>query len=164
MAHRTPPSTNAARRLRLSGRPRSTPRGEAPLDHATRLGAGRAAALNPFADLADRRRPPRLPGRTRRSPPSTRGPGVRAAGAAPRRRPADLGAAAFPVSTRGGWRVAGLDHTGAGELRVGSPAHLAVWRAEHLTVQAAARSPRREPPFGRLHRQVLRAPDRQVRR
>ena len=45
--------------------------------------------------------------------------------------------AAFRASTRGGWRVAGLDHTGAGELRVGSPAHLAVWRAEHLTVQAA---------------------------
>ena len=45
--------------------------------------------------------------------------------------------AAFRASTRGGWRLAGLDHTGAGELRVGSPAHLAVWRAEHLTVQAA---------------------------
>ncbi|NKY41622.1 hydrolase, partial [Cellulomonas septica] len=43
---------------------------------------------------------------------------------------------AFRASTRGGWRLAGLDHTGAGELRLGAPAHLAVWRAEHLVVQA----------------------------
>ena len=42
--------------------------------------------------------------------------------------------AAFRAHTRGGWRLAGLD--GAGELRVGAPAHLAIWRAEHLVVQA----------------------------
>jgi predicted amidohydrolase YtcJ len=45
--------------------------------------------------------------------------------------------AAFRAHTRGGWRAAGLDHTGAGEIRVGAPAHLALWRAEHLVVQAA---------------------------
>lgn len=46
--------------------------------------------------------------------------------------------AAFRSSTRGGWRLAGLDHTGAGEIRVGAPAHLAVWRAEQVTVQSEA--------------------------
>ena len=46
--------------------------------------------------------------------------------------------AAFRASTRGGWRLAGMDHTGAGEIRVGAPAHLAVWRAEQVTVQSEA--------------------------
>lgn len=46
--------------------------------------------------------------------------------------------AAFRASTRGAWRAAGLDHTGAGELRIGAPAHLAVWRAEHVAVQGGA--------------------------
>ncbi|MBC7550609.1 MAG: amidohydrolase family protein, partial [Cellulomonas sp.] len=45
--------------------------------------------------------------------------------------------AAFRAHTRGGWRLAGLDHTGAGEIRLGAPAHLALWRAENLVVQAA---------------------------
>ena len=44
--------------------------------------------------------------------------------------------AAFRAATRAGWRLAGLDHTGAGELRVGAPAHLAVWRADELVVEA----------------------------
>ncbi|MGO1317396.1 MAG: hydrolase, partial [Cellulomonadaceae bacterium] len=42
--------------------------------------------------------------------------------------------AAFRAHTRGGWRLAGEPATG--ELRVGSPAHLAVWRADELGVQA----------------------------
>ncbi len=46
--------------------------------------------------------------------------------------------AAFRAATRGGWRLAGLDHTGAGEIRVGSPAHLAVWTSEHVGVQSEA--------------------------
>lgn len=104
--------------------------------YATRLGAGRAAALNPFADLAAAGVPLAFGSD---SPVTAVDPwaGVRAAvqhHAADQRISAR---AAFRASTRGGWRVAGLDHTGAGELRVGSPAHLAVWRAEHLTVQAA---------------------------
>lgn len=104
--------------------------------YATRLGAGRAAALNPFADLATAGVPLAFGSD---SPVTAVDPwaGVRAAvqhHAVDQRISAR---AAFRASTRGGWRVAGLDHTGAGELRVGSPAHLAVWRAEHLTVQAA---------------------------
>ncbi|MET0788588.1 MAG: amidohydrolase [Cellulomonas sp.] len=104
--------------------------------YATRLGPGRAAALNPFADLAAAGVPLAFGSD---SPVTAVDPwaGVRAAvqhHAVDQRISAR---AAFRASTRGGWRVAGLDHTGAGELRVGSPAHLAVWRAEHLTVQSA---------------------------
>ncbi len=44
--------------------------------------------------------------------------------------------AAFRAHTRGGWRAAHLDGTGAGEIRLGAPAHLAMWRAESLVVQA----------------------------
>ncbi|MDO8107747.1 amidohydrolase family protein [Isoptericola sp. b441] len=44
--------------------------------------------------------------------------------------------AAFRAHTRGGWRLAGLDGQGVGEIRIGAPAHLALWRAEELVVQA----------------------------
>lgn len=104
--------------------------------YATRLGAGRAAALNPLADLATAGVPLAF-GSDSPVTPVDPWAGVRAAvqhHAADQRISAR---AAFRASTRGGWRVAGLDHTGAGELRVGSPAHFAVWRAEHLTVQSA---------------------------
>lgn len=103
--------------------------------YATRLGEGRAAALNPIADLAGAGVPLAFGSD---SPVTALDPwaGVRAAvehHAAEQRISAR---AAFRASTRGGWRLAGLDHTGAGELRVGAPAHLAVWRADHLAVQA----------------------------
>lgn len=45
--------------------------------------------------------------------------------------------AAFRAHTRGGWRLAGLDGGGAGEIRVGGPATLAIWRTGPLAVQAA---------------------------
>jgi cytosine/adenosine deaminase-related metal-dependent hydrolase len=44
--------------------------------------------------------------------------------------------AAFKAHTRGGWRVGGEPNFMAGELRVGAPAHLALWRADELGVQA----------------------------
>lgn len=44
--------------------------------------------------------------------------------------------AAFKAHTRGGWRVSGEQNPLVGELRVGAPAHLAVWRASELGVQA----------------------------
>ncbi len=164
-ARRTPPSTNAARRVRLSVQPAfDAAWGGADGMYATRLGAGRAAALNPFADLATAGVPLAfrvgLAGHRRRpvGPASARRVQHHAVDQRISAR------AAFRASTRGGWRVAGLDHTGAGELRVGSPAHLAVWRAEHLTVQAAEGRFSSWRAGGRLHRQVLRAPDRQVRR
>lgn len=104
--------------------------------YAARLGAGRAAALNPLADLAAAGVPLAFGSD---SPVTSIDPWA-AVRAAVQHRSVDQrisARAAFRASTRGGWRLAGLDHTGAGELRVGSPAHLAVWRAEHLTVQSA---------------------------
>lgn len=104
--------------------------------YAARLGAGRAAALNPLADLAAAGIPLAFGSDSPVTPISP----WAAVRAAVQHRSADQrisARAAFRASTRGGWRLAGLDHTGAGELRVGSPAHLAVWRAEHLTVQSA---------------------------
>jgi len=105
--------------------------------YAHRLGPGRAAALNPFADLAAAGVPLAFGSDT---PVTALDPwaGVRAAllhHAADQRVSARAG---FRAATRGGWRLAGLDHLGAGELRVGSSAHLAVWRAEHLVVQGAS--------------------------
>ncbi|WP_298457670.1 amidohydrolase [uncultured Cellulomonas sp.] len=104
--------------------------------YAARLGAARAARLNPFADLASAGIPIAFGSD---APVTPFGPwaGVRAAMAHHEPVQRISPRAAFRAHTRGGWRAAGLDHTGAGELRIGSPAHLAVWRAEHLAVQAA---------------------------
>ncbi len=104
--------------------------------YAARLGAGRAAALNPLADLAAAGIPLAFGSDAPVTPFDPWG-AVRAAishHAADQRISAR---AAFRAHTRGGWRAAGLDHTGAGEIRVGAPAHLAIWRAEHLAVQGA---------------------------
>ncbi len=103
--------------------------------YATRLGADRAVALNPFADLAAAGVPLAF-GSDSPVTPFAPWAGVRAAMAHHRPAQRISARAAFRAHTRGGWRAAGLDHTGAGELRVGAPAHLAVWRAEHLAVQA----------------------------
>jgi len=106
--------------------------------YAARLGAGRAAALNPLADLAAAGVPLAF-GSDSPVTPVDPWAGVRAAvlHTAPDQRIS--GRAALRAATRGGWRLAGLDDTGAGELRVGAPAHLAVWRAERLGVHGAQR-------------------------
>lgn len=108
--------------------------------YATRLGSGRAVLLNPLADLTAAGVPLAF-GSDSPVTPLDPWAGVRAAvrHTAPEQRIS--GRAAFRAATRGGWRLAGLDGTGAGELRVGAPAHLAVWRAPVLTV---------EPGQGRL--------------
>ena len=108
--------------------------------YAARLGSGRAVLLNPLADLTTAGIPLAF-GSDSPVTPLDPWAGVRAA---VRHTAADQrisGRAAFRAATRGGWRLAGLDGTGAGELRVGAPAHLAVWRAPVLTV---------EPGQGRL--------------
>lgn len=107
--------------------------------YAARLGRGRAAALNPLADLAAAGVPLAL-GSDAPVTPLDPWAGVRAAAAHHEVDQRISVRAAFRAATRGGWRLAHLDHTGAGELRVGHPAHLAVWRAEHLVVQAARTS------------------------
>lgn len=101
--------------------------------YAARLGKARAAALNPLADLAGAGIPLAFGSD---APVTPLGPwaGVRAAVEHHASEQRLSARAAFRAATRGGWRLAGLDHIG--ELRVGAPAHLAVWRAEHLAVQA----------------------------
>ncbi|HUX71724.1 MAG TPA: amidohydrolase family protein [Cellulomonadaceae bacterium] len=104
--------------------------------YAARLGAGRAAALNPFADLAAAGIPLAFGSDSPITPFDPWG-GVRAAVWHHQKDQRMSVQAAFRAHTRVGWRLAGLDHTGAGEIRVGTPAHLAIWRAERLTVERA---------------------------
>ncbi|MBT0995148.1 amidohydrolase family protein [Cellulomonas sp. DKR-3] len=101
--------------------------------YATRLGAARAAALNPLADLAGAGVPLAF-GSDSPVTPVDPWAGVRAAVEHTAVEQRISARAAFRAATRGGWRLAGHDETG--DLRVGAPAHLAVWRAEHLAVQA----------------------------
>ena len=101
--------------------------------YATRLGRARAAALNPLADLAGAGVPLAF-GSDSPVTPLDPWAGVRAAVEHHASEQRVSARAAFRAATRGGWRLAGLDHVG--ELRVGAPAHLAVWRAENLAVQA----------------------------
>ena len=105
--------------------------------YATRLGTARAAAMNPLAALAAAGVPTAFGSD---SPVTPLDPWAAVRAAMHHHQPGQRisARAAFRASTRGGWRIAGLDHTGAGELRVGSPAHLAVWRSEHLGVQSEA--------------------------
>ncbi|ROS74484.1 amidohydrolase [Cellulomonas sp. PhB143] len=102
--------------------------------YATRLGGTRVAGMNAFADLAGAGVPIAFGSDAPVTPLDPWG-AVRATleHADPEQRISAR--AAFRAHTRGGWRLAGLDDSGAGELRVGAPAHLAVWRAEHLAVQ-----------------------------
>lgn len=100
-----------------------------------RLGAGRAAAMNPLADLAAAGVPLALGSD---SPVTPFDPWGAVLAAITHHDPGQRisARAAFRAHTRGGWRAARLDHTGAGEIRLGAPASLAVWRAESLAVQA----------------------------
>jgi predicted amidohydrolase YtcJ len=103
--------------------------------YAARLGAGRASTLSPFADLAGAGVPLAF-GSDTPVTPFDPWQAVRATLTHEDAMQRISARAAFRAHTRGGWRLAGLDHTGAGELRVGAPAHLAVWRAGTLSVQA----------------------------
>jgi predicted amidohydrolase YtcJ len=105
--------------------------------YAARLGTGRAADLSPFADLAGAGVPLAF-GSDSPVTPLDPWQGVRATLTHEDSAQRISARSAFRAHTRGGWRLAGLDHTGAGELRVGAPAHLAVWRTEQLAVQSAA--------------------------
>lgn len=104
--------------------------------YAHRLGPQRAAGLNPFAALAAAGVPVAFGSD---SPVTALDPWLAVGAAMGHSSPEQRisARAAFRAHTRGGWRLAGLEHTGAGQLRVGAPAHLAVWRAEHLVVQGA---------------------------
>lgn len=100
-----------------------------------RLGAGRAAALNPFADLAAAGVPLAFGSD---SPVTPFDPWAAVLAAMRHHDPTQRisARAAFRAHTRGGWRAGRLMHTGAGEIRLGAPATLAIWAAGPLAVQA----------------------------
>lgn len=103
--------------------------------YAQRLGALRAAAMNPFADLAGAGVPIALGSD---SPVTPFDPWGAVLAMVEHHEPSQRvsARAAFRAHTRGGWRAARLDHLGSGEIRLGAPADLAVWRADELAVQA----------------------------
>jgi len=99
--------------------------------YAARLGRGRAASLHPLADL----RAAGVPLAFGSDSPVTPFDPWGAVRAAVRHRTADQRlpvAAALAAHTRGGWaaagRAGGAGGAAAGELSVGAPAHLAIWR------------------------------------
>jgi predicted amidohydrolase YtcJ len=97
--------------------------------YAARLGRGRAASTHPLADL----RAAGVPLAFGSDAPVTPFDPWGAVRAAVRHRTRDQRipvAAALDAHTRGGWAAARADGSGAGVLRVGAPAHLAVWRAD----------------------------------
>ncbi|WP_250445783.1 amidohydrolase family protein [Actinotalea sp. C106] len=102
--------------------------------YAQRLGPARAASLNPFADLAGAGVPLAFGSD---APVTPFDPWGAVRGAVEHHEPSQRisARAAFRAHTRGGWRAARLDHTGAGEIRLGAPATLAMWQVESLAVQ-----------------------------
>ncbi len=110
--------------------------------YSARLGADRAAALNPFAAMAsagvalaigsDAPVTALDPWAAVRAAANHRTPGH---GLSPR--------AAFAAATRGAWRAGGVRDGMAGTLVPGAPASYAIWDAAELVVAAAADSVQR---------------------
>lgn len=99
--------------------------------YATRLGPGRAANINPFADLAQAGVPLAFGSDT---PVASLDPWAAIKAAAghhesDQRLPA---AVAFHAHSAGGWLAQRALRASAGELRVGAPASLAIWRVAQL--------------------------------
>ncbi|MEU4202762.1 amidohydrolase [Streptomyces sp. NPDC045470] len=101
--------------------------------YATRLGAGRARTLNPYAALLRAGVPLALGSDSPVTPLDPWGT-VRAAVFHRTREHGISARAAFTAHTRGGWRAIGRDD--AGVLVPGAPADYAVWRTGDLVVQA----------------------------
>src|SRR5690606_3832519 len=103
--------------------------------YARRLGPVRAAGLNPLADLAGAGVPTAFGSD---APVTPLDPWAAVRAAVHHHEPGQRisARAAFRAHTRGGWRLARLLETGAGEIRLGAPASLAIWRVESLAVQA----------------------------
>lgn len=105
--------------------------------YAQRLGAERAAALNPLALLASRGVPLAFGSD---SPVTTLNPwvAVRAATAHHTHGSSVSARAAFAAATRGAWRAGGVRDGVTGTLVPGAPASYAVWDVDELTVSAPA--------------------------
>jgi predicted amidohydrolase YtcJ len=101
--------------------------------YAARLGADRAARMNPFAALAAAGVPLAF-GSDSPVTPFAPWEGVRAAAFHTDPEQRISAKAAFAAHTRGGWRAARRPNEGA--LTLGAPATLAVWAAGNLVVQA----------------------------
>jgi predicted amidohydrolase YtcJ len=103
--------------------------------YAARLGARRAAGLNPFAALASRGV---LLAFGSDSPVTPLDPWASVRAAVHHRTPGSgLSArAAFNAHTRGGHRAAGINDGVTGSLVPGAPAHYAIWDATELVVAA----------------------------
>ncbi|MFB6538972.1 amidohydrolase [Streptomyces noursei] len=101
--------------------------------YATRLGAERAAGLNPYAALLKAGVPLALGSDSPVTPLDPWGT-VRAAVFHRTRAHGISARAAFTAHTRGGWRAIGRDD--AGVLVPGAPADYALWRTGDLVVQA----------------------------
>lgn len=98
-----------------------------------RLGRERAGAMNRFADIVAAGG---MLAFSSDAPVTDIGPWAAVRAAMHHSNPAQSisARAAFSAHTRGGWRAVG--ESGAGVLAPGAPAHLAIWRAQHLDVQA----------------------------
>lgn len=103
--------------------------------YARRLGAERAAGMNPFALLASQGVPLAFGSDSPVTALDTWA-GVRAA--AHHRTPGSAISmrAAFAAATRGGWRAAGINDGITGTLVAGAPASYAVWETDRLAVEA----------------------------
>lgn len=105
--------------------------------YAARLGADRAAGLNPFAAMASAGIALAIGSD---APVTALNPWA-AVRAAVNHRTAGHGIsprAAFAAATRGAWRAGGIRDGLAGTLVPGAPASYAIWEAEELVVAAAA--------------------------
>ncbi|HEU0190168.1 MAG TPA: amidohydrolase family protein [Mycobacterium sp.] len=103
--------------------------------YAERLGAARAAGLNPFSLLASQGVPLAFGSD---SPVTALDPWASIRAAAHHRTPGSAVSmrAAFTAATRGGWRAAGVDDGLTGMLVPGAPASYAVWDTGPLAVAA----------------------------
>jgi hypothetical protein len=97
--------------------------------YARRVGPVRAAGMNPFADLVAAGVPMAF-GSDSPVTPIDPWAGVAAATRHHDRGQRIPAGIAFRAHTRGGWRAARREQTGAGELRVGAPASFAVWQTD----------------------------------
>ena len=110
--------------------------------YARRLGADRAAGLNPLALLASAGVPLAFGSDT---PVTSMNPWEWVRAAAQHQTPGSAISprAAFAAATRGGWRAGGVRDGLSGTLVTGAPASYAVWDADELAVSAPADSVQR---------------------